>query len=100
MISTRRLIDRLATGMSVVALVIAIIPLAAIIIFVAFNGLPAISLTFFTGVQTPPGTPGAGILNAIQGSALVVSIASAIALPIGILSGIFISEYGKNRFGA
>jgi phosphate transport system permease protein len=100
MISRRKLFDRLATGLSMLAIVIAIVPLAAILFFVAVNGLPAINLAFFTGAQTPPGTPGAGILNAIQGSVLVVALASLIALPIGMLSGIYISEYGKNRFGA
>jgi phosphate transport system permease protein len=84
----------------VVAVIVAIIPLGAILFFVAVNGIPAINLTFLTGAQTPPGTPGAGILNAIEGSGIVVGIASMIALPIGILSGIYISEYGKNWFGA
>src|SRR5437870_983856 len=100
MISRRKLIDRLATGLSVLAIVVAIVPLGAILLFVTVNGLPAINLALFTGAQTPPGTPGAGILNAIQCSILVVALASLIALPIGMLSGIYIAEYGKNRFGA
>ena len=100
MITKRKLVDRMATGLSLAAVIVAVIPLGAILFFVAANGIPAINLAFLTGAQTPPGTPGAGILNAIQGSAIVVAIASLIALPVGILSGIYISEYGKNRFGA
>jgi len=74
--------------------VIALVPLGSILIEAAVRGFQAIGPSFFL-LDTAYG----GIGNAIQGTLILVALASAISLPIGILTGIYLSEFGKNRFG-
>jgi len=59
------------------------------------NGFAALSPTLFTQMTPPPGSAG-GLLNAIYGSALIVSTATLVSTPIGILAGIYLAEYGRN----
>ena len=79
--------------------VIAIIPLLSILYTVISNGLSAIDLDFITQFPKPVGEPGGGLGNAIEGTFIVVGIACLIGLPVGILAGIYLSEYGENKFG-
>src|SRR6266702_3310729 len=83
--------------MSVAALacvVLALIPLGSILIEAAGRGLQAISPSFFV-LNTGEG----GIGNAIQGTLILIALTSLIALPVGVLTGIYLSEFGKNRVG-
>jgi phosphate transport system permease protein len=83
-----------AVGAAYALTVLALIPLVLVLIFVISRGLPAIlNLDFFTNVERPIGVPGAGIQHAIVGTIIMVGIASLIAIPIGVLGGIFLSEY-------
>ena len=92
--------DKLWTGFTVVALGIAIVPLASILADVVAKGLPAFNPDFFTQLPPLANSPGGGMGNAIQGTFLLVAMSSAIGLPIGLLSGVYISEYGStNRYG-
>src|SRR5659263_367907 len=79
--------------------VIAIIPLLSILYTVIINGISAVNLDFLTQIPKPVGEAGGGLGNAIQGTFIVVGIACLIGLPIGILAGVYLSEYGQNRFG-
>ena len=91
----RRLWKDLA--MSIAALlcvVIALIPLGSILVEATARGLQAISPSFFS-LDTAFG----GIGNAIQGTLILVALSSLISLPVGILTGIYLSEFGKNRLG-
>jgi phosphate transport system permease protein len=54
---------------------------------------------FFTEPPHPQGVPGGGVLNAIIGTVEIVGIASLLAVPVGALIGIFLSEYGRNQVG-
>lgn len=98
MTSRRALKDRILIGLTFVCVVIAIVPLATILYYVTVRGLPAISLEFFTKV-TPPPSVAEGMGNAVQGTLLLVGLATCIGIPFGVLSGVYISEYGKNLFG-
>ncbi len=93
--ATRKLKNRLASILALACVVIAIIPLASILLEVIVNGAPALSWKFITGMTLD----GSGIGNAILGTLLLILYASGIGLPIGILTGIYISEYGNNWFG-
>ena len=95
----RKLIDRSMSGISAACVAIAIIPLLSILYTVTINGVSAIDLDFLTQLPRPVGEAGGGLGNAIQGTLIVVGIACLIGLPLGILSGIYLSEYGENRFG-
>jgi phosphate transport system permease protein len=86
--------------------VIALVPLGSILFEAASRGLGAFSTGFFT--QPPPepcssqfsnACPTGGIANAIQGTLILVGIAALISIPIGALTGIYVSEFGNNRFG-
>lgn len=74
------------------------IPLFAIIFYVLKTGLSKINLNFFTGIPKPVGEFGGGIANALLGSLFIVLIAALIAVPIGILCGIYLSENKKGKF--
>ena len=96
--------NRVWLTLTVVALGLAVVPLGSIIIDVAAKGIGAMKLDFFTQLPplactVPPCTSG-GLGNAIQGTVLVVVLSSAIGLPIGLFSGVYVSEYGRsNRYG-
>lgn len=78
---------------------LALLPLALVLIFTISKGLPpALHPEFFTDVERPVGVPGAGIEHAIVGTLILVGIASLLAIPIGMLGGIFMSEYRTNRW--
>jgi phosphate transport system permease protein len=81
------------------ATLLAIIPLGLVLWSVMSKGLSVVNWEFFTAVQNPPGEAGGGLKHAIVGTLLLVSIASAIGLPFGIMGGIYLAEYGNNRFG-
>jgi phosphate transport system permease protein len=91
----RKLKNNAASLIALACVIIAIIPLASILVEVISKGAPAISWRFLSGITLN----GSGIGNAILGTLLLVLYASAIGLPIGILTGIYISEFGNNRFG-
>ena len=95
----RRLKDHLATFLAIVALLLVLLPLAAIFIYLVQRGLGSISWTFLTQTPKPVGVPGGGMANAILGTGVILGIASAIGVPLGIGAGVFLSEYGRNRFG-
>ena len=91
--SKRRLINKLVTIFAISCVIIAIIPLGSILIEVVRNGISVISIEFLT---KPPGSfylGNGGIAPAIQGTLIVVGLASLIGGPIGVLSGIYLSEF-------
>lgn len=90
-------------GLVYLLTVIALIPLALVLWFTILKGLPAVShIEFFTQVEHPAcepicGTgPNGGVAHAIVGTLIVVGVASLGAIPVGILGGIFLAEYGKS----
>src|ERR671927_479833 len=95
----RKLIDKMVSIFSIACVLAAIIPLGSILLEVIKNGASAISIQLLT---QPPGAIGAtledsgGIAPAIQGTLIVVGFASAIGVPIGILAGIYLSEFAPS----
>jgi phosphate transport system permease protein len=83
--------------LAVLALVIALIPLISIIFEVVALGLPSINLAFLTQEFAPLGQPGGGIGPAIEGTLILIGVASVWAVPIGILSGIYVAEYHNSK---
>ncbi len=65
--------------------------------YVIRAGVSAISISFFTQVPHPIGVPGGGVANGIVGSAIIVGIATIFAIPIGVLTGIYLSLYGRGK---
>ena len=64
-----------------------------------YKGISSLNWAFLTQTPKPVGEAGGGMANAIAGSALILLIASAMGVPIGIGAGIYLAEYGQNRLG-
>src|SRR5438067_884329 len=95
----RRATNALAMGFKVVMALLVIAPLVAILTYLVYRGVGSLSWSFLTHLPAPPGEPGGGMANAIVGSGLILLVASAIGVPLGIGSGIYLSEHGRNRYG-
>lgn len=97
---TRRFwIDRTMVFLCGAAAFIAMIPLVSLILYVLFQGFHRLDLTFFTHLPTPVGVSGGGMGNAIVGTLTLILVASVVGLPIGVMAGIYLSEFGKkNQF--
>ncbi len=95
----RRLSDRAWTAFSVLAVVVAILPLASIIYFVVLNGIARVSWSFLVSPSPIPGASGGGIADALEGSAIIVGLGCLMGVPLGIMSGVYISEFGNGRYG-
>ncbi len=91
----RTLTDRAVTGLTILATVIVVAPLVAIFAYLVYKGASSLNLAFFTQIPKPVGVAGGGMANAILGSAILLAIASAIGVPIGIGGGIFLAEFGR-----
>jgi phosphate transport system permease protein len=94
----RRLVSRLMTGAAVLAAVLAVVPLVMIFGDLVAKGLSSINWDFFVKIPAAPGEPGGGVANAIVGTLVIVGLAGAVGLPVGIGSGIYLAEYGTTRF--
>jgi phosphate transport system permease protein len=96
----RRALDRLASLAMAACLVLAAIPVVVLFAFVVIKGAPGLlSVEFFTQRPHPEGVPGGGVANAIVGTLIIVGLASLLAVPLGGLIGVFLSEFGRNRLG-
>jgi phosphate transport system permease protein len=89
----RKRIGHLMEGMSTAAAVLAIVVLGIVIFSVARKGLPALSVDFFTKSPAPVFQTGGGIENAIVGTFIMTAMATAIAVPMGVLIAIFNTEF-------
>ncbi len=94
-LTARTLFGLFMTGLTGLFAAIAIIPLAAIVINVASQGLPLINLDLFTKLPPPPGLSGGGLGNAIVGTLIVLAVAVVISVPIGVLGAVWLSEFGR-----
>ncbi len=95
----RKLADKLATVLAVAAAALVVSPLLAVFGYLMMRGVGSLNLAFFTHIPRPVGEIGGGMANAIVGSAIILGIASLIGVPLGIGAGIYLAEYGRNRFG-
>ena len=91
----RLFVDKLVTLFTIICVISAIIPLGSILLEVIKNGASAISFEFLTQSQGSIGSGSGGVGPAIQGTIIVVGLASLIATPIGVLTGIYVSEFAK-----
>lgn len=95
-VERRLLIDKIVRIIVFACVIMAIIPFGSILVEVFKNGAAAISIEFLTQIPGAAGTGEGGIGPAIQGTLIIIGLASLIGVPIGVLSGIFLSEYGDN----
>jgi phosphate transport system permease protein len=93
----RKWVNRLMLGLSSIAAGLAILILALILGYTIIHGLSYFNLNFLTQAAKPVGEAGGGMRNEIFGTLILVGLGSIIALPIGLLAGIFLSEYASPR---
>jgi len=74
---------------------VALVPLFFVFFYVVQQGFSSLSWDFFTKMPKPVGETGGGMANAILGTLVLIGIASALAIPVGLISGIYLSEYPK-----
>ncbi|HEY6952880.1 MAG TPA: phosphate ABC transporter permease PstA [Bacteroidota bacterium] len=86
-------------GLSVFSALLVIAPLFIIFTYTLSQGIGSVNLAFFIHMPKPVGEAGGGMANAIIGSLEMVAMAALIGLPVGILAGIYLAEFGRNAFG-
>ena len=85
-------------GMTILATLFSVGVLLFILGYLVYQGGSALSLGFFTNLPTPVGEAGGGMGNALVGSAKLLLVASAIGVPIGLIGGIYLAEFGTGHF--
>jgi phosphate transport system permease protein len=85
------------SGLSLACAVIVIAPLALILFYLIRSGASAIDWHFLTRLPKPVGEAGGGMANAIVGTLTLLGLASLIGVPVGVLGGVYLSEYGDER---
>src|SRR5262245_40662890 len=95
----RKLLDRTMTTLTGVCAVFAVGALMVILAYILIGGVRHLSLGFLVNTPVPHGEPGGGIANAIVGTLILVGLGSLMGMPIGILAGVYLAEFGNNRFG-
>jgi len=83
-------------GMAVLA---AVVPLFMIFFYTLSRGIGSVNLDFFTQMPKPVGESGGGMANALVGSGILVGLGCIFGLPVGVMAGIYLAEFGRNKFG-
>ncbi len=106
-VTLRRAVDLAVKFISGGAAFLGLFFLGWILFKIGLRGFEALDRTFFFELPTPPGVGGGGVSNAIVGSFLLSALATTIGVPVGVMGGIFLSEYGAGsrlagllRFGS
>jgi phosphate transport system permease protein len=98
--SWRKMLSSLFVAFCGAAVLLALIPLALILFFVVSQGIQALNVEFFISMPKPVGEPGGGMANGIVGTLLLAGLGSLLAVPVGIISGVYMSEYAGSRFAS
>jgi phosphate transport system permease protein len=96
----RRVTSRIAVWLCALSVIVALIPLGFILFFVLSKGIRALNLDFFTKMPVPVGETGGGMANAIVGTLMLSGLGALAAIPVGIISGIYMSEYAGSRLAS
>jgi phosphate transport system permease protein len=95
----RQLTDHFMTGLAAGLSIVVVGALVAIFAYLVIKGAGSLNWAFLTQTPKPVGEPGGGMANALVGSVLILAIASLLGVPLGIGAGVYLAEYGRNRFG-
>ncbi|MCP4915258.1 MAG: phosphate ABC transporter permease PstA [Oligoflexia bacterium] len=80
-----------------ISAVLVLIPLFLVVAYVVYKGISGLSLDFFFNTPKPVGEVGGGMVHAIMGTLYLVALGSLIAVPIGVVCGTFLSEFGDGK---
>jgi phosphate transport system permease protein len=98
--SGRKLLSSIFVAFCAASVLAALIPLGFVLSFVIGQGIRSVNLDFFTQMPKPVGEPGGGMANAIVGTLMLSGLAAIMAVPIGVVSGVYMSEYAGTRFAS
>jgi len=87
-------------GLCGLSVLLALVPLAAVLYLVVSEGISSLNLAFFTQMPKPVGETGGGMANAIVGTFILTGLGACWAIPIGVLSGVYVAEYGGSKFAS
>ncbi len=96
----RKALSSLFVAFCALSVLFALVPLALILFFVISQGIQALNVAFFTQMPRPVGEEGGGMANSIVGTLILTGLGSLMAVPVGILSGIYMSEYAGTRIAS
>ncbi|SEB56355.1 phosphate ABC transporter permease PstA [Terriglobus roseus] len=96
--ATRTGTDHLMTALAVGGTIVVLVPLVAILVYLVYKGASSLNWAFFTQTPKPVGEKGGGMANSILGSAVVLSLASLLGIPVGIAGGVYLAEYGAGKW--
>ena len=96
----RKAVSSLFVGFCAASVVLALVPLAFILFFLISQGVQSLNFAFFTQMPKPVGEPGGGMANAIVGTLMMSGLGALFAMPIGVMSGVYMSEYAGTRLAS
>jgi phosphate transport system permease protein len=96
----RKIKSGLASAIAFISAVLVITPLGLVFFHLLVNGASSVNWDFFTKLPAPVGAVGGGMANAIVGSLELLAFAGAIGIPIGVLGGVYLAEYGSARINS
>ncbi len=96
----RKIKSTLACGIAFVSAVLVVTPLGLVFFHLVINGASSVNWDFFTKLPAPVGAVGGGMVNAIVGSLELLALAGVIGIPIGVLGGVYLAEYGSARLNS
>jgi phosphate transport system permease protein len=96
----RKFKSALASAIAFISAVLVITPLGLVFFHLIVNGASSLNWDFFTKLPAPVGAVGGGMVNAIVGSLELLALASVIGIPVGVLGGVYLAEYGSARINS
>src|SRR2546423_14548157 len=93
----RKIKSGLASTIAFVSALLVIAPLGLVFFHLLVNGAGSVNWDFFTKLPAPVGAAGGGMVNAIVGTLELLALAGAIGIPVGVLGGVYLAEYGSAR---
>lgn len=94
----RKIKNGIMFSLCLLSVLAALIPLFIILFYTISQGISSVNWDFFTKMPKPAGEAGGGMANALVGSAILLGLGSIVGLPVGIMSGIYLSESKKSIF--
>jgi phosphate transport system permease protein len=96
----RKIVSWLFVAFCIGSVLLALVPLVLVLFYVVSQGAQALDVEFFTSMPKPVGEPGGGMANSIVGTLILAGVGSLFAIPIGVLSGVYMAEYAGSRLAS
>jgi phosphate transport system permease protein len=98
--TSRKIKSALACTIAFVSAILVISPLGLVFFYLLIHGAGSVNWDFFTKLPAPVGAVGGGMVNAIVGSLELLALAGLLGIPVGVLGGVYLAEYGSARINS